>query len=397
MEANKLESKIITNKNNLENTLGFNLYSNNLSINFDATVYENLDKKESDRYEYILPKIDLTKKIENKTKLDGDFELKSQILVRNYDTNIHERVNINDITFSSNPIITNSGFFNNYTFLFKNSYSDSQRSTSHKEGENINLASIFQYNSTFPLIKEDKKYQKILSPRLTLKMAPDHSQNDRDGSSRIDVNNIYSLNRTSNSYTTEGGVSLAYGSDYSISNKNNSKEIFSLKVANNLRFRENDDLPKINQLGEKTSNFFGEITYSPNENLTTKYNTTTKNNLSDTNYENFTTEFNLNNFVTSFDYLNDNTENNESSYLSNKSSYKINDDNSLSFSTRKNKTLNLTEYYNLIYQYKNDCLSASIEYNKDYYSDRDLKPEEKMIFKLTITPISETSSPNLLN
>ena len=397
LEANKLESKIITNKNNLENTLGFNLYSNNLSINFDATVYENLDKKESDRYEYILPKIDLTKKIENKTKLDGDFELKSQILVRNYDTNIHERVNINDITFSSNPIITNSGFFNNYTFLFKNSYSDSQRSTSHKEGENINLASIFQYNSTFPLIKEDKKYQKILSPRLTLKMAPDHSQNDRDGSSRIDVNNIYSLNRTSNSYTTEGGVSLAYGSDYSISNKNNSKEIFSLKVANNLRFRENDDLPKINQLGEKTSNFFGEITYSPNENLTTKYNTTTKNNLSDTNYENFTTEFNLNNFVTSFDYLNDNTENNESSYLSNKSSYKINDDNSLSFSTRKNKTLNLTEYYNLIYQYKNDCLSASIEYNKDYYSDRDLKPEEKMIFKLTITPISETSSPNLLN
>ena len=26
-----------------------------------------------------------------------------------------------------------------------------------------------------------------------------------------------------------------------------------------------------------------------------------------------------------------------------------------------------------MYQYKNDCLAASIEYNKDFYSDRDLK------------------------
>ena len=39
--------------------------------------------------------------------------------------------------------------------------------------------------------------------------------------------------------------------------KKNSREIFGLKIANNLRFEENNDLPKINQIGEKTSNFFG--------------------------------------------------------------------------------------------------------------------------------------------
>ena len=396
LETSKLQSKIITNQNNLENSLGLSLYSNNLSVNVDTKVYENLDKKKTDRYEYILPKIDLTKKIENKTKLNGDFSFKSQLLVRNYDTNIYEKININDIIFNSDPLIFNNGLYNNYTFLLKNSYSNSQKSTNHKEGENINFAGIFQYDSSLPLIKEDKKYQKILSPRLTLKIAPDHSQNNSNGSSRIDVNNIYSLNRSANSYTTEGGVSIAYGSDYSISNKSNSREVFGLKVANNLRFKENNDLPRINQIGEKTSNFFGEVSYSPNENFITKYNTTTKNNLTDINYENFITEFKINNFVTNFDYLNDNTTNNESSYLTNTTTYKINNDNNLSFSTRKNKTLKLTEYYNLMYQYRNDCLSASIEYNKDYYSDRDLKPEEKMIFKLTIIPLSETSSPNLL-
>ena len=87
----------------------------------------------------------------------------------------------------------------------------------------------------------------------------------------------------------------------------------------------------------------------------------------------------------------------ENSYLVNKTKYSFDESNSIMFSTRKNKTTDLTEYYNFIYQYKNDCLAASIEYNKDYYDDRDIKPEENIFFKLTIIPFGETSSPNLKN
>ena len=65
------------------------------------------------------------------------------------------------------------------------------------------------------------------------------------------------------------------------------------------------------------------------------------------------------------------------------------------FQQEKIKEKNLTEYYNFMYQYKNDCLAASIEYNKDYYSDRELKPEESILFKLTIMPFGEAVSPNL--
>ena len=78
--------------------------------------------------------------------------------------------------------------------------------------------------------------------------------------------------------------------------------------------------------------------------------------------------------------------NDENSYLTNTTTLKFDNDNQLSFSTRRNKTIDLTEYYNLAYQYKNDCLSASIEYNKEYYSDRDVKPNEGISFKLTIIP-----------
>ena len=197
--------------------------------------------------------------------------------------------------------------------------------------------------------------------------------------------------------TVEGGASLTYGNDFSFFNKMKNLEIFSFKIANNLRLSENNDLPSTNELNEKSSNIFGELKYQPNEFLTTKYNFTTKNNLNDVNYETFSTTINVNNFVTTFDYLNENNTSDKNSYLLSKFDYKMNDSNKISFASRENKTTDLVEYYNFMYQYKNDCLAASIEYNKDYYNDRDVKPEENIFLKLTIIPFGETSSPDLKN
>ena len=110
-------------------------------------------------------------------------------------------------------------------------------------------------------------------------------------------------------------------------------------------------------------------------------------------------EIKVNNFVTTFEYLNENNlaNNTNQSYLSNTSKVS-NDDNSksLSFRTRKNKANNATEFYNLLYQYRNDCLIAGLEYNKEYYNDGSLKPEENIFFKLTIIPFGQTSSPNIM-
>ena len=66
----------------------------------------------------------------------------------------------------------------------------------------------------------------------------------------------------------------------------------------------------------------------------------------------------------------------------------FNHSNSLKYRTRRNKKTDLTEYYNLIYEYKNDCLIAGVKYNKSYYEDRDLKPSENLIFSITLTPLT---------
>ena len=57
----------------------------------------------------------------------------------------------------------------------------------------------------------------------------------------------------------------------------------------------------------------------------------------------------------------------------NVTTFNFDEKNFITFRTRENKEIDLTEYYDLIYEYKNDCLVAGIKYNKTYYQDRDLK------------------------
>jgi LPS-assembly protein len=117
--------------------------------------------------------------------------------------------------------------------------------------------------------------------------------------------------------------------------------------------------------------------------------------LNRSNYDSIKTEFNVNNFVTTFEYLEENNLIGNESYISNKTSYNFDETNSINFSTRKNKKTDLTEFYNLIYQYQNDCLVAAIEYNKNYYEDSDLKPSENIFFSLTLKPFGTTNSPSV--
>ena len=79
--------------------------------------------------------------------------------------------------------------------------------------------------------------------------------------------------------------------------------------------------------------------------------------------------------------------------LENTTKYKFNESNSLQFKTRRNKEINLTEYYDLIYEYKNDCLTAGIKYKKKYYKDNDIIPTEELFFSITIIPFA-TFSPD---
>ena len=57
----------------------------------------------------------------------------------------------------------------------------------------------------------------------------------------------------------------------------------------------------------------------------------------------------------------------------------MNNKNQLSFSTKRNMLTNSADFYNLSYDYINDCLKAGIVFRREFYTDRDVEPENNLI------------------
>ena len=395
LKTYNIESPLITSPSLLTSTFGITGYRDDLSFETDFIVYEDLSKTNTDKYEFVYPSYNINKQFNNITNLDGNFSFNSNGYLKNYDTNIFETVAVNDLIFNSSSKYTNRGFVNNYNFLLRNINTDSKKSTKYKEGIDNKLASIIEYNVAYPLNKISNNNTDILKPKISLKYSPNKTKNMRLTDRRIDINNIFSFERLSVKDTVEGGASFTYGLDY-LKINNDEKEILGARIANILRVEEDKNLPKNSTLGQKTSNIVGDLNLSPNNNLSFKYNFLLDENLNDINYQSLETELKVNNFITKFEYLNENNTDENESFLANTTSFNFDSSNKLQFKTRENKKTKITEFYNLAYQYRNDCLIAAIEYNRDYYTDRDLNPEENIFFKLTIVPFGATKSPNLL-
>jgi LPS-assembly protein len=296
--------------------------------------------------------------------------------------------------YNSDLKVNKLGFLNNHEFLIKNAITNNKNSKV-KNKENIYLSGIYQFNSNIPLIKDGNSYQEILKPKISFRLAPNHTVNQSDESDRLNLSNVYTIDRSTNNLGVEGGISATYGFNYAITNKTKKNQFLNFELANNLRIKENDDLSKTNQIGQKTSNILSNIEFKANNFFSMGYSSLLKNNLKDINYENLKTKFELNKFQTLFEYSNENDNIEKKTYLTNISNLDINRSNSLKFSTKINKKNNITEFYNLMYQYRNDCLKAAVEYKKDFYSDRQIESKENLFFKLTFIPLGETSSPNL--
>tara|TARA_B110000467_G_C18026285_1_gene318331 strand:- start:3 stop:647 length:645 start_codon:yes stop_codon:yes gene_type:complete len=210
----------------------------------------------------------------------------------------------------------------------------------------------------------------------------------------MDLNNIFSTNRIGFSDTVEGGQSITIGSEYSLYNNNAlNKEILSVNLATVLRDVDNNKLPITSTIGKKNSDILGNIYFDANNFLDFDYNFSLDNDLETLNFNQIKSTVTLNNFISEFDFFERNNLLNNENYISNKTKIQINQSSSLGFSTRRNREKNLTEYYNLLYEYQNDCLVAGIEYRKDFYSSGLLEPEEQLFFSVTIMPFGKANTP----
>ena len=103
-------------------------------------MYEDLSKKQSDRYQYIFPDFNFTKNINIDDSYNGNFEFSSSGFQKLYDTNKYETLINNDFNFKSYDFISSSGLVTDYSLLLKNYNTYSENSSTY---ENKNDHEIF--------------------------------------------------------------------------------------------------------------------------------------------------------------------------------------------------------------------------------------------------------------
>ena len=252
----------------------------------------------------------------------------------------------------------------------------------------MELMSLYEFNSSLPLMKKGNASKSIITPKISLRFNPADMKNHSSTPRKINTDNIFSLNRFGLDDTLEAGRSLTLGVDYKKEKLEDINKYFEAKIATVIRDKEENFIPTKSTLNKKTSNLFGSIKNNFSENLSFDYKFAIDNDLNTFEYSDLGAKLSLNNFSTELNFIQENGEMGDNDILENSFLYNLNEKNKLSFNTRRNRKLNLTEYYDLVYEYKNDCLIAGLKYKKSYYEDRDLKPEENLFFTITLFPLT---------
>ena len=211
-----------------------------------------------------------------------------------------------------------------------------------------------------------------------------HTNDER----KINAKNIFNLNRIGIDDSFEAGNSLTLGIDFKTQNENEENKYLEFKLATVFRDNENNYIPLQTTLNKRNSNLFGSAEYNISDNFNIDYNFSIDNKLQNFDNNSIGLNLSLNNFVTEFNFIEERGVIGSANVFENITKYNFDDQNSISFKTRRNREINLTEYYNLVYEYKNDCLTAGIRFNKTYYEDRDLKPSENIMFTISFFPLT---------
>jgi len=381
----------------------FNILDSNIKLtldhekfNFSAGIqsYENLKvKKKNDRYSYNFPYYNFNKIIEQ-SYVGGNFSFNSS--GNNYykNTNQLETSVINNLTYTSLDFISDLGLKKNFGVNFKNLNSLGKNTSKYKSSVQAEILTLYNADISFPLIKDSKKSKNLLTPKLSFRLNPSDMKDYSSSDSVINANNAFAINRFGLVDSFESGRSLTLGLDFKKEIKDNLNELdninnyFEMKLATVLRDKEEKFIPNKSSLHRTASNVFGSINSKFSENFKIGYDFSLDNDFSTLEYNSIKPTFTFNNISATFNFIEHNGERGDSNILATEIDYNLDEKNSLQFKTRRNRAINLTEYYDLVYQYKNDCLTAGIKYKKTYYSDGALKPTENLLFTISLFPLT---------
>jgi LPS-assembly protein len=382
------------NLSTLTTEVNLNLDHEDYYFTSGIQAFENLGVKHSDRYQFVFPYYNFSKNIFT-DKIDGSFSFGSSGSNILQNTNNLRTSITNDITYSSIDYFSDSGFKSGIDLYFRNLNSRGINDEIYTSSPQIDAMNIIDLNTSFPLFKIDDLNIETVTPKISFRVNPGNNMNDfSNSSSNINADNVFDINRLGISDSYEAGKSLTLGLDYKLDPVETSLDpdakdkYLEFKLATVMRDQVETDIPTSSTINRKSSDIFGSFDNNLFENINFGYDFSLDNNLKTINSNIINAEIEINNFITTFNFIEQRYDIGTTHAISSSLEYTIDKNTSLKFDTRRNKEINLTEYYNLSYEYKNDCLTAALKFNKTFYSDNDLAPTEDLFFTLTLIPLT---------
>ena len=282
--------------------------------------------------------------------------------------------------------------------MIRNTNYEAKKTEEYKNTGTVNeLNTVLTYKSSLPMKKDSINYSNFFSPNFMLRFAPGHMRNLSDKDVFLNYTNLYSMNKTSE---IEDGLSAILGFDFKINEKlsdSSNREKFSISLGQVYNFDENIDVPSKSSLDQKMSDVVGEMRYNFSKIGKIDYKFSVDHNLSELNYNEVSTELNFGKVQFNLDYLEQQNHIGLEHYASSGVSLNFNENNKLSFSTKKNFKTDSTELYDLSYQYAIDCLTAGLAYRREFYQDADLEAKDSLMFTITFVPFSKLNAPVVRN
>ena len=379
---------------NLENHINYKYSNDDMYLNISSSVYEDLRKKNNSKYEYVLPNVLFGKSF--LTKKFGTLDFKSNALYKNYETNKHTSLLVNEIIWQPSNSISKNGFVDTIEGMITNTNYKARNTKDYKTESTVNeISSVISYKRSLPLEKKGIGFSNIFSPNFMVRYAPGHMRDLRGEDASLDYSNLYALNKTTN---IESGLSAILGFDFQVNQKDdedNNIEKFAISMGQAFSPERNSDIPAKTSLDQKMSDVVGEVSYNFSKIGNIQYKFSLDHNFNELNYNEISTNLNFSKINFNLDYLEERKHIGSEHYINSGVSLSFNDSNKLSFETKKNFKTDSTELYDISYEYENDCLTAGLLFRREFYedTDTDVKPKDSLMFMITFVPFGKVSTP----
>ena len=382
-------SPIVDNDNSLSSFIKFNKnLEDNTNLDIGFTLFEDTSIVGNNKYQYVLPDFNFSKYIEIDESYNGNFQFLSNGFQKVFDTNKYEALINNDFNFNSYDYISSTGIVTNYNLLLKNYNTYSENSANYNNKSDHEIFGTMILKSELPLKKNLANGANFFKPIIQFRSSPTNGKDISSSSNRLEYDSIFSHNRIGRSDMVEKGNSMTVGLEFEKQNTGKEK-IFGLNVGNILRDKKNDDLPEKSKLDLKRSDIVGNAFYKFNDILKLNYNFSYDRDMDYSNYDAVGLNFGIKKFGADFDFINENKDFGDNEVIKIRTRYNVAKDHVINFNTTKDLKDDFTQFYMLAYTYESDCLSANFEYNKKFFRDGSLLPDQSLFFVIRFKPFAE--------